>query len=530
MPKSKSTESQPHFRIEELPLSRLRDSPFNTRSVYHIDDLVDSIKQVGIIQLLTVRPLDAFNFEVLAGHRRIRAAKEAGLKVVPCIVRDLSDIEALELVVIDNLPESLHPLDEAAGFQKLLKSPDRTYSVEEIAHRIGKTATYVYQRLKLLSLTANAKLAFIQERVSTAHAIEIARLTPEQQDKVLCYVIPQYDGQRAPAATELHKWIQRNFYLDLSQAQFDVADADLVPAAGSCLACPKRTGAQPALFADIHAHDICTDPACYNGKLRAYGRGLLDANRQSAKPLPIVSFGHFARSEFVEPQEVLPLNQWQWVEIDNGEKKCTDAEPAILVSHDPRDMSRVPRHIEICRNPECEIHGDLIDPPEASGGLRRSLPQGDAKEGQTTLNDVRRNQRVCRELIEAIVAEVEKSDMIGRVFPFLAKLLFQDASVAARRLALEWRGVEFAPEASADDIWAQSGAPYFSVMQLLALILAIELCVPIQYGAGAVPDRIRKAAEEFGVDFDAVRSHAAAAGPKHRAKQPASAGSPLSVA
>src|SRR6185437_3484818 len=202
-----------------------------------------------------------------AGVRRYRAAKSAGIAAVPCRVLALTDEQALEFQVIENLQrEDVHPLDEALGYQALLR--DGRYDVPSIAAKVSKSESYVYQRLKLAALIPAAQKMFFSDEITAGHAILIARLQPREQEKLLADIRRNGDdgigGVRA-----LARRIHEDFHLELRNAPWDLADEALLPAAGSCVKCPKRTGANPQLFPDVKAKDICTDPACYRKKLEA---------------------------------------------------------------------------------------------------------------------------------------------------------------------------------------------------------------------------------------------------------------------
>ena len=114
--------------------------------------------------------------------------------------------------------------------------------------------------------------AFAKDEIGVGHALLLAKLQPQQQEEALpnCYQ-EQYSGARKSKpillpVRHLQEWIEHNILLILKEAPFDTKDAELVPAAGSCLDCPKRTGHNKLLFADVR-QDACTDPACYSAKV-----------------------------------------------------------------------------------------------------------------------------------------------------------------------------------------------------------------------------------------------------------------------
>jgi ParB family chromosome partitioning protein len=229
-----------------------------------------------------LRPLpegEAGTFELVAGTRRYRASKLAKRESIPATVRDLTDAQALELQVIENVQRvDVHPLDEAQGYAALIELQPGTYTVESIAARVGKSPAYVNGRLRLIQLIPEAKQAFYDDKLTVAHAFEIARLQPNDQRRALQECFPQYRNtaailkdKKAEATTvrELRAWIEREIHLDLTNAPFDPQDETLLPKAGACARCPKRTGSNPLLFPEVRQKSICTDRECYRAKVEA---------------------------------------------------------------------------------------------------------------------------------------------------------------------------------------------------------------------------------------------------------------------
>ena len=216
-------------------------------------------KQHGVLQPILLRPLpegEAGTYELVAGARRYRASKLAKRESIPATVRELTDAQALELQV--NVQRvDVHPLDEAQGYAALVELQPDTYTVESIASRVGRSSAYISGRLRLIQLIPEAKQAFYEDKLTVAHAFEIARLQPNDQRRALHECFPQYRNaaailkdKKAEATTvrELRAWIEREIHLDLTNAPFDPQDETLLPKAGACARCPKRTGQQPTSF------------------------------------------------------------------------------------------------------------------------------------------------------------------------------------------------------------------------------------------------------------------------------------------
>ena len=276
---------QTEFR--DIPLAQLRVSstPCQAERRKHLDkgaiaELAKSIAGVGVLQPLVVRPIKraaGLNYlptdpthEIVAGERRFLAAREAKLETVPVNVRELTDEQLLEVQLVENLQrDDVHPMAEAEGYEALHKI-GRT--VDEIADKTGKSRAYVYGRMKLLDLGQAARKAFYEGKLTASTALYVARVPVAgglQEEAVKAITAPDWSGTVMSARRAL-EFIQSNYMLRLSDAPFKTGDSNLVPASGACGACPKRTGNQKELFADIKGADVCTDPTCYRAKVAAY--------------------------------------------------------------------------------------------------------------------------------------------------------------------------------------------------------------------------------------------------------------------
>lgn len=185
--------------VQQIELKNLRSSPFNVRRRFNADsigELAESIQSQGVIVPLIVRPLtDGLAFEIIAGERRSRAARQAGLKAVPCLVRNLGDEEARVEQILENLQrEDVTALEEAQGFQALLKAAKgyepadgqkTAGAVQTLAKRIGKSKEYVYQRLQLLKLEPPVQRALAGGKLQPSQAIELVSLDAPQQETML---------------------------------------------------------------------------------------------------------------------------------------------------------------------------------------------------------------------------------------------------------------------------------------------------------------------------------------------------------
>ena len=172
-----------------LPLAVLTESATNPRRIFEdsaLKELAESIRSQGVLSPLLVRPLTDQSFEIVAGARRYRAAQMAEAPTVPVRIVNLTDAEALEAQLIENLQRrDVHPLEEAQGFKALLNLEDPKYSIEQIAAKVGKSPAYCATRVRLTELSVPAVEAFYAEEIGVGHALLLAKLQPAQQEQAL---------------------------------------------------------------------------------------------------------------------------------------------------------------------------------------------------------------------------------------------------------------------------------------------------------------------------------------------------------
>jgi len=170
-----------------MPIADLFESKQNPRQRFDpegLKELEASIREKGVLTPLLVRK-NGKAYEIAAGHRRYRAAKALGLEAVPVVVREMTDTELLEVLVIENdQREDVHPLEEADGYRRLLM-PGTGYDVARVAARIGRSEKYVYDRMKLLQLVPQAQRLFLEGKFDAGHAILLARLKPADQKRAI---------------------------------------------------------------------------------------------------------------------------------------------------------------------------------------------------------------------------------------------------------------------------------------------------------------------------------------------------------
>ena len=174
-----------------LPISQVESCAAQPRKQFDPDalaDLADSIRQHGIIQPLTVRKLQSGYYQIIAGERRWRAARMAGLTQVPVVVIEADDRKAMELAMIENLQrEDLNPMEEAEGYRTLMEQYGLTQ--EETSQRVGKSRSAVANALRLLHLSDEVRVLVEEGKLSGGHARALVPLTAELQKKAAAAII-----------------------------------------------------------------------------------------------------------------------------------------------------------------------------------------------------------------------------------------------------------------------------------------------------------------------------------------------------
>lgn len=250
-----------------------------------LEGLAESIRQRGLLQAIVIRgKTDAGpvmvngspGFEIVAGERRWRAVQLIGSAQIAANVVEADDREAAGIAAVENMQrEDLDPLDEAFEVTRLLEAwrTDDRMPYDEVAARLGRTRRFVRDRASLTNLIPRVRKMLRDQASPLAlpRALVLARLPAGMQEQILrdaAWLL-----SRTPQ--EMEARIAEQWLMVLSSAPFDREDPDLVPKAGKCSACPKRTGHDAELFPSLKKQDRCLDAKCFGAKL--------DANMERAK-------------------------------------------------------------------------------------------------------------------------------------------------------------------------------------------------------------------------------------------------------
>jgi ParB/RepB/Spo0J family partition protein len=517
-----------------IPLDQIDESPHNPRRRYDAEQLAEltaSIRQVGVVTPVVVRVRDAEapvpRYELAAGHRRFRAAQAAGLTALPAIVRPMTDEELREILAIDNLQRAdVHPLDEAAAFASMLSAG---WTVGALAAKLGKSERYVRRRVSLATLPEPWPAAYDASEV-TLEALEgIARMPDDlplqfakergkqwRAGPVLkawraSLDAPPADGTdddradddeysddedlpfmetleeraftserevEAIAIGDVRDFLRtRAVAADLSRVPWALDDAQLVPKAGACISCPKRTGAEPGLWPEVQEGDLCLDRACLQKKREAHVHRVAAQLQEQTGTAPVLvrANGYGTEGGIRGANKLPPLLPGSW--------KATPGDglvPAVMA--DGAELGRVV-YIE----------------PIATGKKARS--------DEPVKYDYKKEQR---EREAAAKARVEKATPI--VAALLERLEGAGTTDALRVIAVDATNL-MAKEA---DTTSDEGL----VRSMVHYVLKVELRRAANQYSSWSPSALKRYAHALGVDLKAITKAAAPAKKKPATTKP----------
>ena len=332
------------------------------------EELVQNVKKVGVLEPALVRRDEKGKFALIAGHRRLAAAKAAGLKEIPVRLLEVDEKQATEIQALENLHrEDLSPLDEARAFKRLLDIGSHT--VETLAAQVDKSVQYVYRSLRLLELPARAIKALEEGLITPGHAHQILRAPEKNAEALAEYATTRLEWQkRYPTVDELRDYVEKRIAKDLASAPFpkDVPYAEAV----ACSACPFNTGNQNALF-DGATKGHCTNPACFNRKNAAYLKEL--QTQGAAKFAGLKFLGSAAENGYSSaPQQV--KGSYVVEKVDEKIKKAMQAKPdsfAFGILKPSRWGGKKPRVVLLCK--EAKLAG--VTEPRTAPAYRELTPE-----------------------------------------------------------------------------------------------------------------------------------------------------------
>ncbi|MEG2983938.1 MAG: nucleoid occlusion protein [Peptostreptococcaceae bacterium] len=168
-------------KVMEIPIENIVPNPYQPRKVFSqaaLEELSNSIKTYGILQPITVRMKDG-RYELIAGERRLRAAKLANLETVPVIINNMSDESSAVLALLENLQrEDLNFIEEAMGYENLIK--EHSFTQQQLAEKLGKNQSTIANKLRILRLSSEIKIKLVENNLTERHARALLKLPDEE--------------------------------------------------------------------------------------------------------------------------------------------------------------------------------------------------------------------------------------------------------------------------------------------------------------------------------------------------------------
>lgn len=371
----------------QMELTKLVESKTNQRKSFDrakLQELAESIRSKGILEPLLVRKKGK-KYEVVAGARRFRAAKLANIdhKKVPVIIRELNDLEAIEIQVIENLQrEDLTAIEEADGYRQLMKIGAST--VFDVASKIGKSTEYVYGRLQLGKLVPQARKKIEDGTITASHGVLLAKLTPQDQARLMEEIVIteewDYGTSQSISVKSLDAHIQQEITRRLAAAPFKQDDAKLDRKAGACTKCPFRQESKEGA--------VCTKSSCYESKwmlaLEDKAKTLLEEGAQHVFVRLDGDRTNMELSNTLEPHQYSLVKK---------KKPCKYAIKGVVAVG-----KKVGQLVDVCIDPGCTKHRASSS---ASSGRRNLTPAQVYKRRQEL-----RKEKIATETRRATIREV----------------------------------------------------------------------------------------------------------------------------
>lgn len=348
--------------------------------------------------------------QIVAGERRWEASLKAGKLTIPAVVRNMSDAQAQEVQIIENLQrEDIDPLDEGAGFIALRKLDPKKYTLEHMAGSAGKSERYVYQAMQRDNLIPELKLHFRSGNISASHVDLLCRLTPAGQMKTLKEGLFDWNKETR-SVRELAQWIKQHIYLLLDAAPWKKDDANLVPKAGACTSCQKNTAVNPNLDEEAK-RATCTDPVCYGEKRQAHLVQIEKALKQSGDK--VLRLGGDYNVVPTRNNDFVRYGTWQEVKA----KSCKSATPAVIVNG-----YSAGQRIVACADQKCKVHRPSTSSPARP---RRVGPGGSSTRGSSSsaVLKQKRDEEIQKQGDLAVLSAIAQKGKIDHWF--LTAVAFQ---------------------------------------------------------------------------------------------------------
>jgi ParB family transcriptional regulator, chromosome partitioning protein len=381
-----------------------------------------------------------------------------------------------------------------------LELGEPAYSIAIIASRAGKSEAYVYGRIRLADLIPPVAEAFLKDQITIGHALLIAKLPASQQQEAFAAAFrgqwtSEGNTQVLIPVRELAAWIESNILLQLASAPFDKQDETLVPEAGSCANCPKRTGFNKLLFPDVRK-DSCTSPDCFRAKIDACVKKTLETKPQLIR----ISAAWNSR-------DGAPLGRNHYVELEikkakpNGassklspvQKPCDKMTEAIVMDGGKRGQV-----VRVCADPACRTHHPNTPSPQQVERERAEERKRIEKEKLA----ITTRHRVLATILQRVSAPLKKADLLAVADYLIGHLSYSQLPALAKRHKVEAKK----DSASAQELLAKQVGTYDEA-ELCKLLLEISLLdSAYQRSTTSRDDVLMDAAKRYRVDTEKLQN------------------------
>lgn len=480
------------YTPQAWPIEKTIDSPLNKRTEYgDIESLAASIRKNGVECAMLGRPAleQPGVVEIVWGKRRRRAAEIAGIKVLPLVVREMSDLEVLDAQFVENQDrKDFTPLEEATLYRTY--RDEHKISVELIAERVSRGEGFVRRRLKLLDLTPAAQDALAKGAAEVGGvelgAAEALACYPHTVQYVALPHLLRTTTDAGMTGAQARVWLAQKFTLKLAKPPFDPEDGALVATAGKCSACPKRTGNQGELFAEL-AEDTCTDPVCFDAKAAETWK------RRSAE-LEAKGYKVMAEDEAIDVFGGRAGGSTEWIAQQPVSAKYVALDERVMVDGEEKTYRQLlggksalkNAQVLVARHPRTGATFELLDAKEATALAEKRVEAGKLPELPTTLEkhtdaakerkreakkQEKDNKAALAYVVAAVVATITKLKKLDEsVSRILARLVLAATTPDVQRYVADRRDLWTKDDETTADQALEAHIEQLPAMACIALV------------------------------------------------------------
>lgn len=431
-----------------VQLSQIVSDPNQPRKFFDAQkmlELRDSIIKHDVIEPILIRPIAGGLYMVVFGERRFRASLMAGetghgITHIPAMIRELTDHEALELQLVENLHRTdPHPIEDAHTFKKMLE----THPIEEIALRIGKSEKFVAMRIMLTDLIQPFQDIFFAEKMSLGQAVMLCKVSAESQAAIFTDEVPaDWKENKGYMLDDISRLVNRESK-NLDSAPFNTEDAELYPEMGACNKCQYNSANTLQLFVEEQTVRICGNAVCYNIKCSRDYKQTIESVMVNPSVVFVAAF-HYDEASKQKVKEVEKLNvpvlkagSWQKLEMPSLPDAQEGTEEDIELYNDEckvieqaRKDGKVKKAFIVAGNGQ----GTMIEIIENESSPELNMADGTGCDPSIAKQIAEINQREERKKeidAEHIWTEIREQMLVGDHFTKDSILLFTETNALA---------------------------------------------------------------------------------------------------